>query len=431
MLDLKYIRENADKVREMLRNRNLSDSLSDLDKLLECDEKRRNILPELEQLRHKRNEVSKQIGALKREKKDASKQIEDMRLTRDRIQELEESVRSLDESIREITLGLPNMLHSSVPIGADPSENVVVRTWGEKPEFDFEPAPHWEIGETLGILDFERGAKLAGSNFVLYKGLGARLERALISLMLDLHTNKHGYTEILPPYIGNRIILTGSGQLPKFEDQVYQCDKGIDSKDDLFLIPTAEVPLANYHSGEILNGDDLPLRYTAFTPCFRREAGAYGKDTRGLVRIHQFNKVEMFKYTKPEDSYEELESMVKDAEEVLQLLELPYQVTSLCSADVSAAMAKTYDIEVWMPGLNRFQEVSSCSNGEEYQARRTNIRYRPEPGKSVEFPHMLNGSGVATPRTFIAILENFQQKDGSVIIPKALRSYMNGVEKIG
>ena len=434
MLDLKFIRDNLDKVRKMIRDRNVpdsSDALAALDVLLQCDEKRRELLPQMEELRRKRNEASKKVPILKKEGKDASGLIEEMRQIREKIQSIEESIRTQEEQIKEIILGIPNMLDSSVPIGEDPSKNAIVRSWGEIREFDFEPAPHWEIGETLGILDFERAAKLAGSNFVLFKGLGATLERALINFMLDLHTQKQGYIEISPPFVGNRTILTGSGQLPKFEDQVYQCDKGIDPKDDLFLIPTAEVPLANYHYGEILDGDDLPLKYTAYTPCFRREAGAHGRDTRGLVRIHQFDKVEMFKYTKPEDSYDELESMVKDAEEVLQLLKIPYHVSNLCTADVGAAMAKTYDLEVWMPALNRFQEVSSCSNSEAYQARRTNIRFRRERGKPVEFPHMLNASGVAMPRTVIAILENFQQKDGSVLIPEVLHPYMNGVEKIG
>ena len=430
MLDLKYVRENVDKVREMLHHRNLSNSVGELDELLECDEKRRSLLPEMEELRRRRNEASKEIGALKKDGKDAPEQIEELRKIRERIQEIEESIRSQEGRIREIILTIPNMPHPSVPVGEDPSANVVVRAWGDIPEFDFEPAPHWEIGETLGILEFDRAAKLAGSNFVLFKGLGAKMERALINFMLDLHTQKQGYTEISPPFLANRTTMTGSGQLPKFEGDMYQCDKGIDAKDDLFLIPTAEVPLANYHSGEILNVDDFPLKYTAYTPCFRREAGAYGRDTRGLVRIHQFDKVEMFKFTKPENSYDELESMVKDAEEVLQLLKIPYHVSLLCTADISAASAKTYDLEVWMPGLKRFQEVSSCSNCEEYQARRANTRFRREPGKPVEFAHMLNGSGVAMPRTVIAILENFQQKDGSDLIPEVLHPYMDGVKQI-
>lgn len=431
MLDLKFIRENIDKVREMLRNRNASDSLEHLDKMLQCDEKRRVLLPEVEELRRRRNEASKEVAALKKEGKDASKLIEEQRDIRDNIQRIEGSIRDLEARINDIVLIIPNMPHSSVPVGEDPSANVVVRTWGEIPEFDFEPAPHWEVAETLGIIEFERASKLSGSNFVLFKGLGCKLQRALISFMLDLHTQKQGYTEISPPYLANRTTMTGSGQLPKFEGDMYQCDKGIEAKDDLFLIPTAEVPLASYHSGEILDGDILPLKYTAYTPCFRREAGAYGRDTRGLVRIHQFDKVEMFKFTKPEDSYNELESMVRDAEEVLQLLKIPFRTSLLCTADMGAASAKTYDLEVWMPALKRFQEVSSCSNCEDYQARRSNTRFRRETGKPVEFAHMLNGSGVALPRTMIAILENSQNKDGSVIIPEVLRTYMNGVEKIG
>ena len=431
MLDLKFIRENVDKVRKMLRDRDLSDSLSDLAELLQCDEERRSLLPEVEALRRRRNEASKEVAALKTEGKDVSELIEEMREIRERIHTMEESIRTQEARITEIALAIPNMPHPSVPVGEDPSANIVVRTWGEIPEFGFEPAPHWEIGETLGILEFERASKLSGSNFVLFKGLGAKLERAMINFMLDLHTQKQGYVEISPPFVANRTTMTASAQLPKFEEDMYRCDRGADQKSDLFLIPTAEVPLAGYHSGEILDGDDLPLRYTAYTPCFRREAGAYGRDTRGLVRIHQFDKVEMFEFTRPEDSYDALENMTKDAEEVLQLLGIPYRVSNLCTADMGMAAAKTYDLEVWMPALKRFQEVSSCSNCEDYQARRSNTRFRRERGKPVEFVHMLNGSGVAMPRTVIAILENFQQKDGSVLIPEVLHSYMDEVEKIG
>jgi len=371
------------------------------------------------------------MAVLKKDGKDSQELVEEIREIRTRMQETEEKLSYHDEKIKEMILVIPNIPHSSVPVGEDPSKNVVVRSWGDIPDFGFEPAPHWEIGEAAGILEFERAARLAGSNFVLFKGLGARMERALINFMLDLHVDTQGYVEIYPPFMANRSTMTGSGQLPKFEGDMYQCDKGIDAKDDMFLIPTAEVPLASYHAGEMLNGNILPLRYTAYTPCFRREAGAYGRDTRGIVRIHQFDKVEMFKYTKPEESYNELEGMVKDAEEVLKLLKIPYRVSLLCTADMGAASAKTYDIEVWMPGLKRFQEVSSCSNCEDYQARRANIRFRREQGKSPEFVHMLNGSGVAMPRTVIAILENFQQENGSVIIPEALRPYMNGMDKIG
>lgn len=430
MLDLKFIRENVETVKNGLKNRSAYDALSALDDLLKHDEQRRTLLPEAEELRRRRNEASKEIADLKKEGKDSPKLMEEIREIRNKIQQIEDKIAIHDEKIKEILLILPNLPHSSVPVGEDPSKNVVVRSWGEIPEFDFEPAPHWEIGETLGIIEFERAARLAGSNFVLFKGLGAKLERALINFMLDLHVDSQGYKEIYPPFIANRTTMEGSGQLPKFESDMYQCDKGIDAKDDMFLIPTAEVPLANYHAGEILNGDILPLKYTAYTPCFRREAGAYGRDTRGLVRIHQFDKVEMFKYTKPEESYDELESMVKDAEEVLQMLKIPYRVSLLCTSDMGMASAKTYDLEVWMPGLKRFQEVSSCSNCEDYQARRANIRFRRGQGKPVEFVHMLNGSGVAMPRTVIAILENFQQKDGTVIIPEVLKPYMNGIEKL-
>jgi len=431
MLDLKFIRENVDRVKKAFRDRNALDSLDALDELLQHDDQRRILLPKVEELRRRRNEASRKMATLKREGKDDPELVEELREIRTKIQELEKSISEHEKRIETTTLLIPNIPHSSVPVGEDPRANVVVRSYGEIPEFDFEPAPHWEIGETLGILEFDRASKLAGSNFVLFKGLGARLERAMINFMLDLHTQTQGYIEISPPFLANRTTMTGSGQLPKFEGDMYQCDKGIDTKDDLFLIPTAEVPLANYHAGEILDGDQLPLKYTAYTPCFRREAGAYGRDTRGLVRVHQFDKVEMFKFTKPEDSYDDLESMVKDAEEVLQLMKIPYRVTSLCTADISAASAKTYDLEVWMPALERFQEVSSCSNCEDYQARRSNTRFRREPGKPLEFVHMLNGSGVAMPRTVIAILENSQQKDGSVIIPEVLRPYMNGIEKIG
>lgn len=430
MLDLKFIRENVETVKNGLKNRSAYDALSALDDLLKHDEQRRTLLPEAEELRRRRNEASKEIADLKKEGKDSPELMEEIREIRNKIQQIEDKIAIHDEKIKEILLILPNLPHSSVPVGEDPSKNVVVRSWGEIPEFDFEPAPHWEIGETLGIIEFERAARLAGSNFVLFKGLGAKLERALINFMLDLHVDSQGYKEIYPPFIANRTTMEGSGQLPKFESDMYQCDKGIDAKDDMFLIPTAEVPLANYHAGEILNGDILPLKYTAYTPCFRREAGAYGRDTRGLVRIHQFDKVEMFKYTKPEESYDELESMVKDAEEVLQMLKIPYRVSLLCTSDMGMASAKTYDLEVWMPGLKRFQEVSSCSNCEDYQARRANIRFRRGQGKPVEFVHMLNGSGVAMPRTVIAILENFQQKDGTVIIPEVLKPYMNGIEKL-
>jgi seryl-tRNA synthetase len=427
MIPLKFIRENVDKVREMLRNRNASDSLSLLNDLIEFDEVRRSLLPKLEGLRHKRNEISKKVSLLKKEGKDAQQLIEDQGNFREKIHQIEESIKTHEEKINQLLLIIPNIPHPSVPIGSDPSKNMIARTWGSIPEFDFIPASHWEIGETLGIIEFERASRLSASNFVLFKGMGARLERALINFMLDIHTQKHGYIEISPPYLANRAVMTGSGQLPKFEGDMYQCHKGIDSKDDLFLIPTSEVPLANYHSGEILNGNILPIKYTSYSPCFRREAGSYGRDNRGLVRIHQFDKVEMFKFTKPEDSYDELETMVKDAEEVLQLLNIPYRVSLLCTSDMSTASAKTYDLEVWMPALNRFQEVSSCSNCEDYQARRSNTRFRREPGKPVEYVHTLNGSGVALPRTIIAILENFQNKDGSVHIPEVLHQYMGGI----
>ena len=445
MLDLKFIRKNPDKVREMLQHRGLDVAV--LDELLECDEKWRSVLVDLEELKYQHNVVSKEIANLKKEKKDASELISEMRRVSRKVGELDNEAKVYKSRLDEFLLNIPNMPHSSTPVGADESDlsacnaqagNVVIKHWGEKPKFDFESRPHWEIAAIHDIVDFQRAAKVSGSNFVLFKGLGAKLERALINFMLDLHIEKHGYTEVSPPFLSNRDAMTGTGQLPKLEEDMYRCER-----DDFFLIPTAEVPVTNIFREEIINGDKLPIYYTAYTPCFRREAGTYGQDTRGLIRVHQFDKVEMVKFVLPETSYEEHETLLQNAEEVLQLLNLPYRVLTLCTADISFAAAKCYDIEVWAAGLERYLEVSSCSNFEDFQARRANIRfrrlglsrskatYRNQRGAKLEFVHTLNASGLALPRTVIAILENYQQTDGSVVIPEVLRQYMGGVEKIG
>ena len=423
MLDLKFIRKNPDKVREMLQHRGLDVAV--LDELLECDEKWRSVLVELEELKHQHNVVSKEIANFKKEKKDASELISEMRKMSRKVGELDSEAKVHKNRLDELLLNIPNMPHHSTPVGVDESDNVVIKHWGEKPQFDFEPRPHWEIATIHDIVDFQRAAKVSGSNFVLFKGLGAKLERALINFMLDLHIDGHGYTEVSPPFLSNRDAMTGTGQLPKLEEDMYRCER-----DDFFLIPTAEVPVTNIFREEIINGDKLPIYYTAYTPCFRREAGTYGQDTRGLIRVHQFDKVEMVKFVLPETSYEEHETLLQNAEEVLQLLNLPYRVLTLCTADISFAAAKCYDIEVWAAGLERYLEVSSCSNFEDFQARRANIRFRRERGAKLEFVHTLNASGLALPRTVIAILENYQQTDGSVVIPEVLRSYMGGIEKI-
>lgn len=423
MLDLKFIRENPDAVRTMLKQRNTE---AELDKLLECDERWRSLLSEVEDLRHRRNKVSKKIGELKRAKKDASDLISEMRDVSQKIKSMETELSSLKEQIDEIVLTIPNMPHSTTPVGKSEADNVICDNWGELPEFDFEPKPHWEITEALDLVDFKRAAKIAGSNFVMFKGLGAKLERALITFMLDLHIKKHGYTEISPPLLVNRDSMTGTGQLPKLEEDMYNCEV-----DDFFLIPTAEVPLTNIFANEILDSHDLPIYYTAYTPCFRREAGSYGRDTRGLVRIHQFDKVELVKFVLPETSYDEHEKLLKNAEEVLQLLKLPYRILNLCTADISFASAKCYDIEIYAAGEEKYLEVSSCSNFEDFQARRANIRFRREEDANVEYVHTLNASGVALPRLVIAILENYQQADGTVKMPEVLIPYMDGLGKIG
>jgi seryl-tRNA synthetase len=422
MLDLKFIRENKEKVKEAVKNKN---EKTDVDLILGLDEKRRLLLSEADELKHQRNVVTEKIAQMKKAKQDAKGEIERMRKVSDQIDSLDKGLKEVEEKIASLLLTVPNIPHSSVPIGFDEDSNVVVKTWGELPKFDFEPRPHWELGQILEILDLPKAAKVTGTGFLVLTGKGAKLQRALINFMLDLHSSKHGYKEILPPFMANRQSMTGTGQLPKLEEDMYLCEK-----DDLFLIPTAEVPVTNLHRDEVLKAEELPIYYTAYTACFRREAGAYGKDTRGMIRVHQFDKVEMVKFVKPETSYDELESLVKDAEEVFQLLKLPYRVRVLCTGDLSFAAAKCYDIEVWATGVGKYLEVSSCSNFEDFQARRMGIRFRPKEGGKPQYVHTLNGSGVALPRTMIALLENYQTKEGTVTIPEALRPYMNGLEEI-
>jgi len=422
MLDIKFVREHIDQVKVMLKNRQLDFDLSQFERL---DEQRREKLREVEQLKHQRNKASEEIARLKKEGKDANHLVEESRLLSQRIKALDDELAEIERQLQEILLFIPNMPHESVVVGKDEKDNPVVKVWGEKPSFNFEPKPHWDIGEQLGILDFERAAKMTGARFTLYWGAGAELERALINFMLDMHTTKHGYTEVLPPFIVNSSSLIGTGQLPKFKNDLFKLEDW-----DYYLVPTAEVPVTNIHAGEILDEDELPKYYTAYTPCFRSEAGSYGKDTRGLIRQHQFNKVELVKIVKPEDSYSELESLLANAEAILQALGLHYRVVSLCTGDLGFAASKTYDIEVWLPGQNTYREISSCSNFEDFQARRADIRFRRKGKKKTELVHTLNGSGLAVGRTVVAILENYQQEDGSVIIPEALRHYMKGKDRI-
>lgn len=422
MLDLKFIRENSDIVKQAVKNKN---EKTDIDLILSFDEKRRSLLTQADELKHQKNLVSDKIALMKKEKKDASEEIGNMRKVSDQINSLDNQLKELDEKISSLLYTVPNIPHSSVPIGFDENSNVLVRTWGEQPKFDFEPRPHWELGQILGILDLPKAAKVTGSGFIVLTGKGARLQRALINFMLDLHTGKHNYTEILPPFLANRASMTGTGQLPKLAEDMYLCEK-----DDLFLIPTAEVPVTNLLREETLKEDDLPIYYTAYTACFRREAGTYGKDTRGMIRVHQFDKVEMVKFVRPETSYGELESLLLNAEEVLQLLKIPYRVRVLCTGDLSFSAAKCYDIEAWASGVQSYLEVSSCSNFEDFQARRMNLRFRPKTGGKLQIVHTLNGSGLALPRTMIALLENYQTKKGTVIIPEVLRPYMDGMEEI-
>jgi len=420
MLDIRLLRDNTDRVIDALKKR--FEDTSVLDKLLDIEARRRDILRAVEDDRQNKNRLSQEIGRIKKEGGDASELLEEAKKVSEGTELREADLRELEILSKSELLLVPNIPHESVPVGRDENDNIEVRRWGNIPEFSFEPKNHWEIGESLGILDFERAGKIAGARFVVYKGGGASLERALINFMLDLHTKEHGYTEVMPPVLVNREAMTGTGQLPKFENDLFKLDES-DAKGFL-LIPTAEVPVTNIHREEIISGDDLPIYYTAYTPCFRREAGSYGKDTRGLIRQHQFNKVELVKFVKPEDSYIELETLTANAEEVLKRLGLPYRVVSLCTGDMGFSAAKTYDIEVWFPAQKRYRERSSCSNFESFQARRADIRFKTEGKKGTDFVHTLNGSGLAVGRTFAAILENFQQENGSVTIPEALRLYM-------
>lgn len=423
MIDVRRLRENFEEIKEILAHR--GEELGDLDKFEELDRKRRTLIRETEQLKQVRNEVSKKIAELKREKKNADELILEMRTVGDKIKAFDDELREVEEELQQILLQIPNIPHESVPVGKDENDNVEIRKWGELPQFSFEPKPHWEIADRLNILDFERAAKVTGSRFVFYKGLGARLERALINFMLDLHVDEHGYEEVLPPYLVNRTSMIGTGQLPKFEEDAFLVEE-----EDYFLIPTAEVPVTNLHRDEILDANDLPIAYAAYSACFRSEAGAAGRDTRGLIRQHQFNKVELVRFVKPEDSYEELEKLTSHAEKVLQLLKLPYRVMSMCTGDLGFAAAKKYDLEVWLPSYNTYREISSCSNFEDFQARRAGIRFRRDKNSRPEYVHTLNGSGLAIGRTVAAILENYQQEDGTVIIPEVLRPYMGGIEKL-
>lgn len=414
MLDIKIIKENPEAVKKSIKDRGLS---LDIGNILELDSERRSILTEVEKLKADRNITSKHG-------KPSPEVIEKMKLISQKISDLDKKVEEIDEKLGILMLNIPNIPHKSVPIGG-PEANKVVKQWGEVVKFDFKPKNHIELGENLDILDFPRSSKISGAGFCLFKGLGALLERALINFMLDLHTNEHGYKEIFPPFLVNRASMTGTGQLPKLEEDMYRL-----KDDDLFLVPTAEVPVTNIHRDEILEEKSLPLYYTAYTACFRREAGSYGKDTKGLMRVHQFDKVELVKFVKPETSYDELESLLKNAEEVLQRLKLPYRIVMLSTGDISFAATKCYDIEAWAPGIEKNLEVSSCSNFTDFQTRRANIKYRPKDKKKPEYVHTLNGSGIAMARTVIAILENYQQKDGSIIIPEVLRPYMGNRERI-
>jgi len=421
MYDLRVLRDNLDAIKSQLGPRGRDVAWDDLRALLE---ERRTLTVTVDTLRHDLKQGSNDVARLKRDKQPADAAMAQMKALGDRIKAVEDSLRTAEERAVDMALRIPNLPHGSVPAGKDPADNQEVRIWGATPSFTFTPKTHWDLGEMLGILDFERAAKITGARFAVLTGLGARLERALINFMLDLHTTRHGYQEVLPPFLVNRAAMTGTGQLPKFEDDLFKL-----RDDDYFLIPTAEVPVTNLLRDEIVPDDRLPVRYTAYTPCFRREAGSYGKDTRGLIRQHQFNKVELVAFSRPEESYQELERLTRHAETILQELQLPYRVVTLCTGDMGFSAAKTYDIEVWLPSQNRFREISSCSNFDAFQARRAGIRYRRKDGK-MDFVHTLNGSGLAVGRTLVAILENYQQADGSVTIPPVLRSYMGGAERI-
>lgn len=421
MLDIKMIRQNTDEIKERLATRGVK--AEKIDALLEKDKRRRELLVETEGLKQKRNEVSAEIANAKRNKQDATDAIKEMREVGAKIKSLDEELEEVEATVKDMASRLPNMPNPTIPVGPDESANVELRKVGTPREFDFEPKAHWDIGEDLGILDFDRGAKVSGARFVYYKGLGARLERAVYNFMLDEHT-KEGYTEMLPPYIVNAQTMYGTGQFPKFKEDVYQVNG-----EDMTLIPTAEVPLTNYYRDEVIPTEKLPVYFTALTPCFRSEAGSAGRDTRGLIRMHQFNKVEMVKFSKPENSYDELEKMTQNAGNIMEKLGLPYHVITLSTGDMGFSAAMTHDLEVWMPAQNKYREISSCSNCEDFQARRAHIQYRDENGK-LNFVHTLNGSGLAVGRTVAAILENYQNEDGSVTVPEALRPYLGGLEKI-
>ncbi|MGC8861670.1 MAG: serine--tRNA ligase [Armatimonadota bacterium] len=423
MLDPKFVRAEPEKVRQGMIYKNVDPAL--LDEFLELDEKRRNLLSKVEQLKAERNSVSEQIAQMKRERKDAASEIDRMREVSQRIKQMDSEISEIESRLTDVLLNIPNIPHETTPLCKDDSGNKIIRVEGEKREFDFEPVPHWELATALDIIDFERGSKVAGSGFILYKGLGARLERSLINWMLDVHTTEHNYVEVFPPFLINRRAMIGTGQLPKFELEMYHTDKN----DDLFLDPTAEVPVTNIFMDEVLDGRQLPIYLTAYTACFRREAGAAGKDTRGLLRVHQFDKVELVKFCTPQTSYEEHEKLLADAEDILKRLRLPYRVVLLASGDISFSAAKCYDLELYAPGVDRWLEVSSCSNFEAFQARRANIRYRPEPGARLDFVHTLNASGVALPRLVVSILENYQRADGTIEVPEVLRPYV-GVDVI-
>jgi seryl-tRNA synthetase len=422
MLEIKFVRQNLSEIQKTLAARG---ETADLETFKECDTQRREILLAIEDLRHRRNLVSEQVARMKKEGLDTEDLVADMRDVSVRIKELDKTLMANEDIIHKILMELPNIPHASVPVGKDSTENPVVKQVGAITDFDFEPKPHWTLGERLGILDFERAAKITGSRFPLYFRSGATLERALINFMLDVHTSEHGYEETLPPFIVNRNSMTHTGQLPKFEEDLFKLEGW-----DYFMVPTAEVPVTNIHQDEILDEDQLPIRYAAYTPCFRSEAGSYGKDTRGLIRQHQFNKVELVKFTTPETSYDELETLLNDAETILRRLHLPYQVVTLCTGDLGFSAAKTYDIEIWMPAQGVYREISSCSNFENFQSRRGNIRFKRKGQKGTELVHTLNGSGLAVGRTVAAVLETFQNADGSVDLPEVLWPYMRGIKKI-
>lgn len=418
MLDLAYVRENLPQIEEMLRHRG-ADPAQVLGDFRAIDERRRSLITQAETLKAQRNRASEEIARLKKSGQDATAQVEQNKALREQSETLEKQANEAEQELRSVLAGIPNVPHSSVPVGHSAEDNVEVRRWGTPPQFDFKPKPHWELGQELEVLDLERAVKLSGARFAVYWGLGAKLERALANFMLDLHTREHGYTEVLPPYMVNSDSMYGTGQLPKFAQDSFKCEQH-----DLWLIPTAEVPVTNLYRDEVLDSNRLPISLTAYTPCFRSEAGSYGKDVRGIIRQHQFQKVELVKFARPQESYQQHEQLTQDAERVLQKLGLHYRVMLLCTGDMGAASAKTYDLEVWLPGQQLYREISSCSNFESYQARRANIRWRPEGSKKTEFVHTLNGSALAVGRTWLAILENYQQADGGVVIPEALRPYM-------